>query len=70
MNFSYNGKKYTDHPNSVNDHFLTTIGGMENKILAVGGSGDDSGTKNTKVELFDIVTNRWTTKSSFPFCSS
>ena len=68
--FSYNGEKYTDHPNSANDHYLTTIGDIENKILAVGGSSSDFSTANTKVELFDINSNKWTTKTSFPFAST
>ena len=69
-NFSYNGEKYTNHPNSVNDHFGTTLGNIENKILAVGGSPDSSSTRNNKVELFDIESNTWTTKTSFGFCPS
>ena len=64
--FSYNGEKYTDHSNSVNDHYLTALGNIENKILAVGGYT----ASNNKVELFDINTNKWAPKTSFPFCSS
>ena len=64
--FSYNGEKYTDHPNTVNDHHIGTLGDIQNKILAVGGSN----TSNNKVELFDINSNTWTTKTSFPYCSS
>ena len=65
--FSYNGELYTDHPNSVNPHYETTLGDIENKVLAV---GDFSSTKNNKVEIFDISSNTWSTKTSFPFCSS
>ena len=64
--FSYNGEKYTDHPNTVNDHYQTTLGDIENKILAVGGYGPSTIT----VELFDINSNSWTTKTSYPYCSS
>ena len=64
--FSYNGEKYTDHPNSVYDHYQTTLGDFENKILAVGGFQPAKIT----VELFNIDTNTWATKTSFPFCSS
>ena len=69
--FSYNGEKYTDHPDSVNDHYWTTLGDIENNILAVGGGyvGVPS-TENNKVELFDINSNKWTPKAPFPFCSS
>jgi len=64
--FSYNGELYTDHPNSVNSHYQTTLGDIENKVLAVGGYSSN----NNKVELFDISSNTWSTKTSFPFCSS
>ena len=64
--FSYNGEKYTNHPSTVNDHYRSTLGNIENKILAVGGSD----TNTNKVELFDIDSNKWTAKTSFPFCSS
>ena len=33
---SYNGEKYTDHPNAVNDHAEITLGNIENQIVAVG----------------------------------
>ena len=62
--FSYNGEKYTNHPNSVSDHYKTSLGNIENQILAIGD------TNNNKVELFDIKSNAWTTKTSFSFCSS
>ena len=61
---SYNGEKYADHPNSVNNHYYTTLGDIENKILAVGDN------VHNKVELFDINSNKWTTKTSFPFAST
>jgi len=62
--FSYNGEKYTIHPDAVNDHYSTSLGNIENKIFAVG-----SYYENTKVEIFDINSNTWTAKTSFPFCS-
>ena len=64
--FSYNGEKYTDHPNSVNEHFQTSLGDIENKVFAVGGYQPDS----IKVEVFDINSNAWTTKTSYPYCKS
>ena len=60
---------YTNHPDSVNSHYGTTLGDIENKILAVGEYFMHS-LKNNKVELFDISSNKWSTKTSFPFCSS
>ena len=64
--FSYNGEKYTIHPNAVNDHYYTSLGNIENKVVAVGSMI----IANTKVEIFDINSNTWTEKTSFPFCSS
>ena len=64
--FSYDGEMYTNHPNSVNEHYLTSLGDIENKIVAVG----DGDYGNTNVEIFDIELNTWTMKTSFPFCSS
>ena len=61
---SYNGEKYTNHPDSVNEHYATTLGDIENKIVAVG-----TWAAHTKVEIFDINSNTWTTKTSYPFCS-
>ena len=68
--FSYNGEKYTDHPNSANDHYLTTLGDIENKVLAVGGGSGGVSPNTNKVEMFDINSNKWTTKTSFPFAST
>ena len=43
----------------------TTLGNIENKVVAVGSwvAG------NAKVEIFDINSDTWTSKTSFPFCS-
>ena len=70
FSYSYNGQKYTDHPDSTNDHFETSLGNIGNKVLAVGGSSTAGGTHNVEVELFDIDSNAWTTKTSFPYCRS
>ena len=68
--YSYNGKTYTDHPDTVNDHYRTSLGNLKNNVVAVGGLL----TKNNKVEIFDINSNTWDSKimfqPSFPFCSS
>ena len=56
-----------NHPDTVNDHGWTSLGNIENRVLAVGSWSTDVG---KKVELFDIDTNQWTTKTDFPFCSS
>ena len=60
---SFNGQNYMNHPNAVSEHRWTTLGDIENKIVAVGG------TRNYKVELFDINSNTWTMQHSFPYCS-
>ena len=61
---SYNGEKYTNHPDSAYDHHGTSLGDIDNEIVAVGSFGG-----NTNVEIFDINSNTWTTKTSYPFCS-
>ena len=54
----------------MNDHYYTSLGNLDNKVLVVGGY-DGSGTTGTnKVEIFDINANTWATKTSFPYCSS
>ena len=63
---SYNGKTYVNHPSTINDHELIALGDIDNKVLAVGSISPS----NNKVEIFDIETNTWTTKTAFPFCSS
>ena len=64
---SYNGEEYADHPDAINDHHKTSLGNIDNKVLAVGAHGNAG---NTEVEIFDINTNTWTNQTSFPFCSS
>ena len=63
---SYNGKEYTDHPDTINDHYTTSLGIIDDKVIAVGGFE----THNNEVEIFDINANTWATKTSFSFCSS
>ena len=63
---SYNGVDFSDHQSAVNDHHATTLGNLDNKVLAVGGWSTD----NNEVELFDTSSNVWTTKSPLSFCSS
>ena len=63
---SYNGEEYENHPNSVSDHYCTSLGNIDNKVLTVGHYYNASGDK--KVEMFDINSNTWSTKSSFPYC--
>ena len=65
-NISYNGQNFTDHPVSADSHSFTSLGNIENKVLAVGCGGSD----NNKVETFDINSNAWTTETTFPFCSN
>ena len=62
---SYNGKTYINHPDTTFNHGLTSLGNINNKVLAVGGSSANE----NHVEIFDIDTDNWTTKTEFPFCS-
>ena len=72
--FSYNGKDYyTNHPDTVNDHHAISLGNINNNVLAVGDSWSYSGIGprgSTEVEMFDINSNTWSSKTSFPYCSS
>ena len=62
-NKSYNGKTYINHPDTTNDHKNISIGNINNKVIAVGGRSSN------ELEIFDIGTNTWTTKTQFPFGS-
>ena len=59
---SYNGQSYDDHPYSVYDHKFISLGNIDNRVVSVGSWN------NNQVELFDITSNTWTTKKSFPYC--
>ena len=61
-NFSYNGDGYADHPNAAIYHNSITLGGIQNRVLAIGGL-------TVEVELFDIISNSWSKKKPFPFCT-
>ena len=52
-----------NYPNATHDHYFTTLGDIENKIVAIGGESSN------KVELFNINSNTWTMQPSFPYCS-
>ena len=56
----------------VHSMIIMGLGDIENKILAVGSCCSSSGSSqgNNIVELFDISSNTWTTKTSIPFCLS
>ena len=60
---SYNGKTYINYPDTTNDHKMISIGNINNKVIAVGGWSSN------ELEIFDIATNTWTTKTQFPFGS-
>ena len=63
---SYNGKTYANHPSTTHDHDSIALGDIDNKVLAVGSRSP----LNLDVEIFDIETNTWKTKTQFPFCPS
>ena len=65
MSFSYNGETSTNLPDSKHWHQRTTLGNIENNVLAVGSGGPE---KNNQVEVLDIQANTWTTRARYPFC--
>ena len=64
--FSYNGQTSDDHPDSVYDHYYTSLGNIQNTVVAIGSLSPN----NNKVELFDIASNTWTSKEPFPYAES
>ena len=62
---SYDGKEFTNHPSTVNDHYWTSLGNINNRILAVG----DYSSENYPIELYDINSNTWTPKKAYPYCT-
>ena len=63
--FSYSGFDFDTHPDSAWPHTHTTLGNVNNLVIAVG----DWQTKNTQVEQFNIATNSWSARSPYPYCS-
>ena len=61
---SYNGKDYTNHPDTVASHFTTSLGNIDNKVLVVGGAYSEN-----EVEMLDIDSDTWSSKTSYPYCS-
>ena len=61
--FSYNGQTSQDHPDSAYSHYYTSLGNIQNTVVAIGSWSPS----NNKVELFDIATNTWTSKEPFPY---
>ena len=64
---SYNGETSMNLPDSKYWHQRTTLGNIENNVLAVGSSGPEN---NNQVEVFDTQSSIWTTRARYPFCSS
>ena len=53
------------HPNAANDHYATSLGNIDDKMLAIG----DGHFGNNKVEIFDIISNTWSyLLMSYPYC--
>ena len=63
--FSYNGQSYEDYPNSVYDHYRSSLGNIDNMVITVGSWL----APNLQTELFDITRSTWTPKKPFPYCS-
>ena len=62
---------YTNHPDSNYVHLGTSLGNIDNKVLAVGGVSwyEHEVHEVPLVEIFDINSNAWTSKTSFPYCN-
>ena len=69
MIFSYNGKKFWNHPDSKIDHYQTSIGKINSKVVALGGYTSSTSYTNT-LEVYDVEKDNWKTKTPFPYCSS
>lgn len=69
FDFSYNGQKYDDHPDSSYYHSMSSLGNIDNRIISVGGSSGTNQVPPRMVELFDITSNSWMVKGTFPYCS-
>jgi len=63
--FSYSGFDFDTHPDSAWPHTHTTLGNVNNLVIAVG----DWQSKNIQVEQFNIATNSWSTRAPYPYCS-
>ena len=66
LSFSYDGIGFSDYySNATNDHYQTTLGNLNNQLVAIGSASK----RNNIVETFDFESNTWTMQSEFSYCS-
>ena len=66
MHLSYNGETfYQNHKKAVHTHGTTSLGNLDNTVLALGGYK----VNNPELELYDIGTDTWTVKTPYPYCT-
>ena len=64
VKISYNGTIFQNQSDSTFEHYPYHQGGLgniKNRVVAIG--------NNSKVEIYDIKSNSWAQKASFPLCS-
>ena len=52
MNLSFNGINYTDHPNTISEHFRSQLGNLNNMVFVVGGGYASTVNKQTEAGFF------------------
>ena len=66
LSFSYDGIGFSDYySNATNDHYQTTLGNLNNQLVAIGSASK----RNNIVETFDFESNTWAMQSEFSYCS-
>ena len=54
IDLSFNGINYTDHPNTISEHFRSQLGNLNNKVVVVGGGYASTVNKQTEAGCFFI----------------
>ena len=55
IHFSFNGINYTDHPNTINEHFRSQLGNIDNKVFVVGGGYASTSNKQTEASFDRLI---------------
>ena len=54
MNLSFNGINYTDHPNTISEHFRSQLGNINNNVFIVGGGYASTVNKQTEAGFINF----------------
>ena len=54
MNLSFNGINYTDHPNTISEHFRSQLGNINNNVFIVGGGYASTVNKQTEASFINF----------------